>query len=161
MKYLIIFATICIIIYSAILSADPLENAVIYKTSAQQLIELTEKYDWIDSELYEIIRFNCQKYGVDIQVVCAIIQTESGGNERAFNYNSNGTKDRGLMQINSIHGHGTEIYKPEINIEFGCKYLKKCVDKSDTMYQAVSMYNTGFNADWINYEYVNKINRWL
>lgn len=160
MKHLILFIATCILVYSIVLTADPLETAVIYKTNVQQIIELTEKYDWIDSELYEIIRFNCQKYGTDINVVCAIIQIESAGNPKAFNKNRNGTHDVGLMQINSVH-KVKNVLDININISYGCKYLSECMKKSDSLYQAISFYNTGYNAKWINYGYANKINRWL
>jgi len=37
-------------------------------------------------------------------MAAAIAMAESGGNSSAVNHNSNGTTDRGLWQINSIHG---------------------------------------------------------
>jgi murein DD-endopeptidase MepM/ murein hydrolase activator NlpD len=37
-------------------------------------------------------------------MAAAIAMAESGGNARAINHNTNGTIDRGLWQINSIHG---------------------------------------------------------
>lgn len=42
--------------------------------------------------------------GHDLDVAVAIVMAESGGNTRASNTNKNGTTDRGLFQINSVHG---------------------------------------------------------
>lgn len=39
----------------------------------------------------------------DFDLFAAIALEESGGNPLAHNHNSNGTVDRGLWQINSIH----------------------------------------------------------
>ena len=54
----------------------------------------------------------------------AIMLAESGGNEKAINTNTNGTKDRGLFQINSIHKE-TNLFDPEHNIEVAYKVYKK------------------------------------
>lgn len=43
-----------------------------------------------------------QEYQVPRILLLAIIKTESDGNVRAVNINSNGTKDVGLMQINTL-----------------------------------------------------------
>jgi len=37
-------------------------------------------------------------------IAAAIALAESGGNSNAVNYNTNGSTDRGLWQINSVHG---------------------------------------------------------
>lgn len=42
-----------------------------------------------------------QRYNVSPVLLQAIAQHESGGRATAINYNSNGTRDIGLMQINS------------------------------------------------------------
>lgn len=39
----------------------------------------------------------------DISIAYAICMAESRGNAQAINYNTNGTDDKGIMQINSIH----------------------------------------------------------
>jgi len=158
MKHLILFISTCLLVYSVILSADILEDAEIYKTDTQRFIELSNNFDWLTSYEYEIIKTACAEYGVDIKIICAIIQTESGGNHKAFNRNRNHTADYGIMQINSVHGIKKDI---ESNINFGVKYFSKCMRKYKNIERSISAYNTGLNAKWINESYVNKVKGWL
>lgn len=45
------------------------------------------------------------KYGTDVAVkAISCFYSESGLRTEAYNFNSNGTEDRGVAQINSIHG---------------------------------------------------------
>ena len=53
----------------------------------------------------------------DRQVAYAVMMAESGGNPTATNYNTNGTTDKGLFQINTIHGHKS-TYDPELNVRY-------------------------------------------
>lgn len=45
----------------------------------------------------------------------AIALAESGGDAHATHVNTNGSTDRGLWQINSIHGYGTASCNPDNN----------------------------------------------
>jgi soluble lytic murein transglycosylase-like protein len=60
-------------------------------------------------------------YDWDVSIAYAICMAESGGNPKAYNVNSNGSNDKGLMQINSIHVNSGLIsdegrYDPQQNI---------------------------------------------
>lgn len=56
-----------------------------------------------------------------MKVAHAICMAESGGNPLATGYNTNGTTDKGLMQINSVHVPSlisdTERLDPESNMK--------------------------------------------
>lgn len=54
--------------------------------------------------------------GADVAIAVAVALAESGGNTTATHKNTNGTIDRGLMQINSIHGN-FDWANPDANME--------------------------------------------
>jgi soluble lytic murein transglycosylase-like protein len=83
-------------------------------------------------------------YGIDHNIALAVIQHESGFNERAVG----GHGEIGLMQLlpSSFPGYTRdELFKPEINIMLGIKYLAEvkqaCKHKEDKTY--LVCYNLG------------------
>lgn len=99
-------------------------------------------------------------YDIEPEVVCAIINIESGFNSNAVSK----VGAIGLMQLMpdtaseiaqklNIDNYTVEmLYSPEINIRFGCFYLRYLLNMYDgNMINAVSSYNAGFN----------KVNEWL
>lgn len=62
-------------------------------------------------------------------LIFAIIENESHFNANSVNYNSNGTTDSGLMQINSCHEGSysafgvTDIMNPEQNLQMGIRMI--------------------------------------
>lgn len=58
-------------------------------------------------------------------VAIAIAKAESGLKPQATGYNNNGSVDRGIFQINSIHGYGEELYNPETNLKIARKIYEK------------------------------------
>jgi hypothetical protein len=76
----------------------------------------------------------------DPDIMAAIAMAESGGKYRALNRNTNGSTDKGLWQINSIHGlegKGYNLYDPEDN----AKAASVVYDKQG--YKAWAVYNSG------------------
>jgi hypothetical protein len=67
---------------------------------------------------------------------------ESHGNPEAYNIDPDGTVDRGLMEINSVHsnlvnGNVLSLYNPQVNIEIAYEiYLT-------SGWRAWSSYDTG------------------
>lgn len=60
-------------------------------------------------------------YNWNVKVAYAICEAESGGNPNATGYNTNGSTDMGLMQVNSIHadmvsGDLQSLYDPATNV---------------------------------------------
>lgn len=102
------------------------------------------------------------KYNIPPALLKAIAKTESGFNPNAVNgSNSNGSIDRGLMQINSIHipaikKKGLDIddlFNPEVSIELGAKVLKSCIDKWGFNWKSLNCYNGRI----ANNNYSNKV----
>jgi soluble lytic murein transglycosylase-like protein len=82
-------------------------------------------------------------YNWNTDIARAICMAESGGNPEATGYNSNGTADRGLMQVNSIHadlvgGNVTALYDPATNIK-----IAYSLSHEGTNWTAWSAYNNG------------------
>ncbi|WRS26437.1 transglycosylase SLT domain-containing protein [Oscillospiraceae bacterium MB08-C2-2] len=89
----------------------------------------------LDAELQEYTYSLCQEYNVDYELVLAIMERESrfmvGIRD---NVNENGTRDRGLMQINQsnwkwLSAQGLDVNIPEDNIEAGVMVISDYVAK--------------------------------
>ena len=116
--------------------------------------------DW-DEDLKVYTRDLCEEYDVEYSRVLAIIWNASRFDASATGYNSNGTKDYGLMQLNDVtfdflnENIGIEsmdeLYNPETNILAGVtllSYYEGITGDSDT---ALSMYQTGAGAYYEGY----------
>jgi len=146
------------IFFILLLSADCMSFQQVKQFSdVRELTALIRHFNWLDSELYYIIKNESNKKSVDFHLVLCIIDTESNGNKNAFNRNRNQTADFGLMQVNSSHSESVKDFTVQQNIAFGIDYFSKCLDKSDSIFEAVGKYNAGINAKFININYVNKI----
>ncbi len=89
-------------------------------------------------------------YGIDSNLVKAVIGKESSGDPTARNQNRNGTHDRGLMQINSCNFKWlseelgiTDFYNPRQNIRAGCYILGLLSKKYDNVHRVLMSYNMG------------------
>jgi soluble lytic murein transglycosylase-like protein len=124
---------------------------------------LFEKYKWLSYDLYLDIVTICKKYNVNTIIICAIINAESRGRNIISKKNKNGTKDYGIMQINSIHlsNNPRQLLNRKLNIEYGIKYLIKCYNRSNkNLKTTIRFYNQGYNGKkhkYKNWKYVNKI----
>lgn len=92
-----------------------------------------------------------KRYGVDPVLLIAIARVESNFNPRAVNVNKNGTKDYGIMQINSSWLERYRIpkewiFEPCYNIHFGAMVLRRCMEKYKKISHAVDCYNKGSKA---------------
>lgn len=77
----------------------------------------------------------------------AIMRAESGCDPLSDNtgLNADGTVDRGLLQINSIHGHSaSDLFEPSYNIAVAFEIW------SFQGYQAWSAYNSGAHLKFLN-----------
>jgi soluble lytic murein transglycosylase-like protein len=96
-----------------------------------------------------------QAYGVDERLLRAIATVESNNNPNAIGINTNGSKDYGLMQINSQHFpilarfNITEqnIMEPCLNVKLGAWILAKSVQRHGATWRAVGAYNAGGGAN--------------
>ena len=98
-------------------------------------------YPNVMKERGDNIRSSSKQYGVNPDVLAAIITKESANNPNAVNVNENGTVDLGLCQINfpgtaqSLMSGVTkeDLFDPELNIHLAAKRLSlaKSAMKSD------------------------------
>jgi soluble lytic murein transglycosylase-like protein len=88
-------------------------------------------------------------YKVDVKLLKAIAKTESSGSRYAYNVNSNGTADIGIMQINSgwlgtLNRYGitkTHLQDPCWNIHIGAWILASNISLYGNTWRAVGAYN--------------------
>jgi soluble lytic murein transglycosylase-like protein len=94
----------------------------------------------------ELVFLIAPQYNVPPMLVAAIIIKESQGNVYAERHNTNGTVDRGLMQLNSSWFQG-EWQCAETNIKNGTSYLAwlyiQTKHTSPYWWSAVVSYNCG------------------
>lgn len=107
------------------------------------------------------------RYQVSSALLYAIARTESGLNPQAIGRNTNGSRDIGLMQINSAwlptlasHGIGErDLYEPCTNIHVGAWILAGNVSRLGYTWEAVGAYNAASPA--MRRNYVEKVRRYL
>lgn len=100
-------------------------------------------------------------FDVDRALVFAVIKTESGFDRNAVS--SSGA--RGLMQLMPKTAgwiaeemeevfDESNLFDAEVNIKYGCFYLKYLIDKFKDVWLAVAAYNAGESVvkNWINQE---------
>ena len=108
-----------------------------------------------------------QRYQLSSALLYAIARTESGLNPLAIGRNGNGSRDIGLMQINSawlptLASHGiTEraLFEPCTNIEVGAWILAGKVSRLGYTWDAVGAYNA--QNPTLRRAYVEKVRRHL
>lgn len=107
------------------------------------------------------------RYQVSSVLLYAIARTESGLNPQAIGRNSNGSRDIGLMQINSAwlptlasHGIGErDLFEPCVNIHVGAWILASNISRLGYTWEAVGAYNAANPA--LRRSYAEKVRRHL
>lgn len=90
------------------------------------------------------------RYGISPQLLYAISKGESSFNPLAINYNTNGTYDYGLMQINStwepvlrkLGISWNNLADPCTNVMVGTWVLSQCIRDYGYTWSAVGCYNS-------------------
>jgi len=108
-----------------------------------------------------------QRYQVSSALLYAIARTESGLNPLAIGRNGNGSRDIGLMQINSawlptLASHGISernLFEPCTNIHVGAWILAGNVSRLGYTWDAVGAYNATRPA--LRRAYIEKVRRHL
>jgi hypothetical protein len=115
-------------------------------------------YNWLTSEIDEIILKNCKKFNINPKVVYALIEFESGryckGDLNYMKVVRSHAGAIGLMQIMPIHARVRGLYPsaledPELNIKIGVSYLAeqmriaKMRGYKHIMLESLRMYNQG------------------
>jgi len=107
------------------------------------------------------------RYQVSSTLLYAIARTESGLNPRAVGRNTNGSRDIGLMQINSawlptLSRYGIterELFEPCTSIHVGAWILAGNIQRLGYSWEAVGAYNTPNPA--LARTYIDKVRRHL
>ena len=98
-----------------------------------------------------------EAYGVSPSLLEAIMVVESQGDPGAINYNTDGSYDFGLMQINSSWAKpwGLEIWitlgDPCANVYAGAYVLADCIKQYGQTWDAVGCYNARTKQKKIDY----------
>ncbi|MBU5635363.1 lytic transglycosylase domain-containing protein [Geomonas sp. Red69] len=88
------------------------------------------------------------EYGINPQILRAIAKVESNFNPAAVNYNTNGTYDFGLMQINSSWAptigkqRWNSLGDPCNSVKTGAWILSMCMEKYGYTWKAIGCYNS-------------------
>lgn len=104
-------------------------------------------------------------YGISPELLRAIAEVESNYNPNAINYNSNGSYDFGLMQINSAWArtlgmdNWLRLGDPCFNVMVGAWVLAQCIDRYGYTWEAVGCYNA--RSPEKRTRYANKVFRAL
>jgi len=99
-------------------------------------------------------------FGIDPALLKRIATIESSMNPRAINNNKNGTRDIGLMQINSMHLNPLSkigvtqqaLMDPEVNIYVGALLLSSHIRKRGYNLSAIGCYHSAnpvFKNQWL------------
>lgn len=100
-----------------------------------------------------------QEYGISPRLLQSIARIESNFNPSAINRNSNGSRDLGLMQINSSWIKTLELdsqellHNPCYNVMTGARILKKCMDRHGYTWEAVGCYNAANTSYRMRYSW--------
>ena len=108
-----------------------------------------------------------QRYQVSSALLYAIARTESGLNSQAVGRNRNGSRDIGLMQINSawlprLAAFGIaerDLFEPCTNIHIGAWILAGNIYRLGYTWEAVGAYNAASPA--LRRTYIEKVRRHL
>lgn len=104
-----------------------------------------------------------RRYNINPYLLAAIAKTESNFNANAVRKNTNGTRDIGVMQINSIHlpelaKYGvleSHLYDPCTNIAVGAWLLSRRQASYGNTWEAVGTYHSKTNN--FKWKYAEKV----
>lgn len=83
------------------------------------------------------------KYGVPVEIMFGTIRQESNWNPSAINYNTDGTFDYGIAQLNSRYYPGAMTMTPEQQLDTAGSVLSTNYAQFGNWYDAVRAYNAG------------------
>lgn len=76
------------------------------------------------ADLAALMYQHCWKTHQENITAIAIALAESGGDIHSENHNTNGTVDKGLWQVNSVHGFPGDLFDPKYNLLAACSVYK-------------------------------------
>lgn len=109
-------------------------------------------------------------YGIGVELLWAIARVESNLNPAATGYNKNGTRDLGVMQINSSHLPRLSsqaitaqrlLSESCLNVHVGAWILRENLDRYGHTWEAVGAYNASEHRRDLRLNYARKVHRKL
>lgn len=105
----------------------------------------------------DYIEETAESYGISPKLVKAIIKVESGGDANAVGDDGNSL---GLMQIQPRYHaqrlkEGESLLDPKVNVRVGCEILSEIMAKYDTLDEALTVYNAGYDTG--DRSYANRV----
>lgn len=109
-------------------------------------------------------------YGISVELLWAIARVESNFQVTATGYNKNGTRDLGVMQINSGHlprlaAHAITdqrlLTESCLNVHVGAWILRENLERYGYTWEAVGAYNASERRRDLRLNYARKVHRKL
>ena len=110
----------------------------------------------VPNKYYSALVGYCSGYDVPIYYASRLIEYESGWDAYCVNTNKNGTKDFGIMQLNSAgikdlerwHNESIpiDVYNWEDNMRLGIKHLRYLYELTGSWWGAITAYNMGYKG---------------
>jgi len=116
--------------------------------------EIIPEYDIpLDKDIQKYLYDKCKEYNVPYDLALGVIKVESNFNPNSIHKNSNGSRDYGLFQINTINHKWlseelgiTDFLNPYQNIDAGVYMLSQLLKKYDDEHIVLMSYNMGERA---------------
>ena len=107
----------------------------------------------LDKDIQKYLYDKCKEYNVPYDLALGVIKVESNFNPSLIHKNSNGSRDYGLFQINTINHKWlseelgiTDFLNPYQNINAGVYMLSQLLKKYDDEHIVLMSYNMGERA---------------
>ena len=116
--------------------------------------EIIPEYDIpLDKDIQKYLYDKCKEYNVSYDLALGVIKVESNFNPSLIHKNSNGSRDYGLFQINTINHKWlseeldiTDFLNPYQNIDAGVYMLSQLLKKYNNEHIVLMSYNMGERA---------------
>jgi len=154
-KILVVFLFLCFSFLT--LHAPPLED--ISKGTLESFYtekeysEYKNKYPRLTEEIFVYANKYANKCNIPLYILIGVIHNESWFTPNAIGYNTNGSKDYGIMQLNSFYlkefknyfndGEDFDVFNIGDSIKIGCKILESHYNNTKDWYLALCSYNCG------------------
>jgi soluble lytic murein transglycosylase-like protein len=132
------------------LEVKKLKEEVIKLNKQEKNGKVMPQYDIpLDTDIQQYLYNKCEEYEIPYELVVSVIKIESNFDTNIVNKNSNNSKDKSLMQINSIHREEflkqgySDMLNPYQNIAFGVKLLANLYHKYNDEHYALMAFNFG------------------
>jgi hypothetical protein len=107
----------------------------------------------LDKDIQKYLYDKCKEYNVPYDLALGVIKVESNFNPSLIHKNSNGSRDYGLFQINTINHKWLseelgiiDFLNPYQNIDAGVYMLSQLIKKYDNEHIVLMSYNMGERA---------------